>query len=117
RDRSELEGRSGEPDEMRVDAVQLAQQHAHPGRARRYFDREQLLDRKDEDELVVLERDVVDPLGIRDRLPPRLLLHRLLEAGVQVTDHRTQPDDLFAVEIDDEPQYAVRRRMVRPEVD
>jgi hypothetical protein len=45
----------------------------------------------DEDELVVLEGDVVDPLRVRDRLPPRLLLHVLLEAGVQVADHRSRP--------------------------
>ena len=49
---------------------------------------EQLLDREHEDELVVLERDVVDPRRVRDRLPPRLLLHVLLEAGVEVADHR-----------------------------
>jgi hypothetical protein len=68
-------------------------------------------------ELVVLERDVVDSLGIRDRLPPRLLLHRLLESGVQVADHRVRAHDLLAVEIDHEAQHAVRRRMVRAEVD
>jgi hypothetical protein len=80
RDRSELEPGRAEPDEVRMDPVQLAQQHAHPGRLARHLDLEQLFDREHEDELVVLERDVVDPLGVRDRLPPRLLLHVLLEA-------------------------------------
>ena len=102
---------------MRVDPVQLAEQHSHPGRLRRDLDAEQLLDREHEDELVVLEGDVVDPLGVRDRLPPRLLLHVLLEAGVQVADHRAQADDVLAVQVDDEPQDAVRRRVVRAEVD
>ena len=78
---------------------------------------EQLLDREHEDELVVLEGDVVDPLRVRDRLPPRLVLHVLLEAGVQVADDRAQADDALAVEVDDEAQHAVRRRVVRPEVD
>src|SRR5207302_6063091 len=117
RDRAELKRGGPEPHEMRVNTVQLAEQHAHPRRTRRDLDREQLLDREDEDELVVLERDVVDPLGIRDRLPPRLLLHRLLEAGVKVADDRSESDDLFAVQIDDEAKNAVRRRMVGSEVD
>ena len=117
RDRPELERGRPEPDEMRVDPVELREQHAHPGRARRHLDAEQLLDREDEDELVVLEGDVVDPRRIGDRLPPALLLHVLLEAGVQVSDDRRQPDDLLAVQVDDEPQHAVRRGMVRPEVD
>ena len=78
---------------------------------------EQLLDREHEDELVVLERDVVDPLRVRDRLPPRLLLHVLLEAGVEVADHGLEPDDVLAVQVDDQAQHAVRRRVVRPEVD
>ena len=117
RDRPELEPRRAEPDEVRVDAVQLAQQHAHPGRLARYLDPEQLLDREHEDELVVLEDEVVDPPGVRDRLPPRLLLHVLLEARVQVADHGVQPDDGLAVQVDHEAEHAVRRRMVRAEVD
>ena len=117
RDRPELERRGPEPDEMRVNPVQLAQQHPHPRRARRHLDVEQLLDREDEDELVVLERDVVDARRVRDRLPPRLLLHALLEARVQVADDGREPDDVLAVEVDDQPQHAVRRRVVRAEVD
>ena len=83
----------------------------------RHLEVEQLLDRQHEDELVVLEGEVVDPRRVGDRLPPGLRLHVLLEAGVQVADHRAQADDVLAVELDDEPQHAVRRRVVRPEVD
>ena len=79
--------------------------------------REQLLDREHEDELVVLEREVVDPLRVGDRLPPRLLLHVLLEAGVQVADHGLEPDDLLAVQVDDQAQHAVGGRVVGAEVD
>ena len=78
---------------------------------------EQLLDAEHEDELVVLEGDVVDAWGVGDRLPPRLLLHVLLEAGVQVADHGAQADDALAGEVDDEPEDAVGRRVVRAEVD
>ena len=78
---------------------------------------EQLLDREHEDEPVVLVRDVVDPLRVGDALPPRLLLHRLLEAGVQVADHGGDAGDVLAVEVDDEPEDAVRGGVVRAEVD
>ena len=96
-DRTQLEAGRPEPHEVGVDPVQLAEEHAHPRRLRRHLEVEQLLDREHEDELVVLEREVVDPLRIRDRLPPRFLLHVLLEAGVEVADHGLQPDDALAV--------------------
>ena len=86
-------------------------------RAARHLDPEQLLDREDVEELVRVERDVVDARRVRDRLPPRLGLHVLLEAGVQVADDRADARDRLAVEVDDEPEDAVRRRVVRPEVD
>ena len=117
RDRSQLERGGPEPDEMRVDAVELAEEHAHPLRLRRRLDPEQLLDRQHEDELVVLEGDVVDPLGVRDRLPPGLVLHVLLEARVEVADDGPQADDPLAVQLDDQAQHAVRGGMVRAEVD
>src|SRR5581483_8965689 len=113
----ELERRRPEPYEMRVDAVQLAQERAHPCRLRRDLEFEELLDGADEHVLVVLEGDVVDALGVRDALPPRLLLHVLLEPGMQVADHGLDPGDVLAVEVDDQAQDAVRRRVVRPEVD
>ena len=37
--------------------------------------------------------------------------------GVQVADDRADAGDRLAVEVDDEPQDAVRRGVVRPEVD
>jgi hypothetical protein len=100
-----------------VDPVQLGQAHPHPGRLLRHLEPEQLLDREHEDQLVRLEGEVVDPLRVGDRLPPALLLHVLLEAGVQVADHRAEADDVLAVQVDDEPQHTVGRGMVRAEVD
>ena len=80
RDRPELERRRAEPHEVRVDAVELGHRHPRPRRAARHLDPEELLDRKHVQELVRVERDVVDPRRVRDRLPPRLVLHVLLEA-------------------------------------
>ena len=107
------------PSQTRCEWIRFSSQQAgaHPRRLRRRLEPEQLLDREHEDELVVLEREVVDPLRVRDRLPPRLVLHVLLEARVEVADHGLEPDDVLAVQVDDQAQHAVRRRMVRPEVD
>jgi hypothetical protein len=100
-----------------VDPDELAERHPHPRRLAGNLELEQLLDREHEDELVVLEGDVVDASRIRDPLPPRLLLHRLLEARVQVAHDRAEPDHVLAFEIDDEPEHAVRGGVVGPEVD
>ena len=86
-------------------------------RLRRDLDVEQLLDREHERELVGLVAEVVHPGRVRNRLPPRLLLHVLLERGVQVADRRREADDLLAVQLGDQAQHAVGRRMVRAEVD
>ena len=102
RDRPQLERGRAEEDEVRVDPVQLAQEHPHPVGLGRHLELEQLLDRQHEDELVVLVPDVVDPLREGDALPVRLRLHRLLEARVEVADHRRDADDLLAVQVDDQ---------------
>src|SRR5690606_1298030 len=46
----------------------------------------------------------------------RAVLHRLLEARVQVPDVGLQRDDALALEVDDEPEHAVRARVLRPDV-
>src|SRR5260221_8584800 len=51
RDRTQLESRRAEEHEMRMDAVQLAHQGAHPDRLLGCLELEQLLDREHEDEL------------------------------------------------------------------
>ena len=117
RDRPELERGGAEVDEVGVDPGELPERHPHPRRLARDLELEQLLDREHEDELVVLEGDVVDARRVGDPLPPGLLLHGLLEPGVQVADHGREPDDVLAVQVDDQPEHPVRGRVVRAEVD
>jgi hypothetical protein len=117
RDRPELEGRRPEPHEVRVDPVELRHRHPRPHRAGRDLHPEELLDREHVEELVRVEGDVVHARRVRDRLPPRLVLHVLLEARVQVADDRADAGHGLAVEVDDEPEDAVCRRVVRAEVD
>ena len=66
---------------------------------------------------VRLRAEVVHPLDERDHLLPLLLLGGLLDARVQVADRRLGPDDGLAVELQHEPQHAVRAGVLRPHVD
>ena len=117
RDAAQVDRAGAEEDEVVVDALQLGEDRADPLAAARHLEAEQLLDRHAEHELVAEERVVVGPGRVRDRLPVRLLLHVLLDARVHVADLVVQADDRLAVERRDEAQHAVRRRVVRAEVE
>ncbi len=67
--------------------------------------------------LLIHRRDVVEPVEIRDRLQIGLVLDQLLGAAMKQADMRIDALDDFAVELQHEAQHAVRRRMLRPEVD
>ena len=83
----------------------------------RDLEAEQLLDRQAERHAVGLRAQVVHPLDERDDLLPLLLLGRLLDAGVQVADGRRRRQDGLAVELEHQPQHAVRAGVLRPHVD
>ena len=61
--------------------------------------------------------DIVEPVEIRDRLQIGLVLDQLFGAAMQQADMRIDALDDFAVQFEDKPQHAVRRRMLRPEID
>ena len=67
--------------------------------------------------LLVHRRDVVEPVEIGDRLQIGLVLDQLLGAAMQQADMRIDALDDLAVELQHEAQHAMRRRMLRPEVD
>ena len=83
----------------------------------RDLDAEQLFGREAEGMLLVHRRDVIEPVEIRDRLQVGLVLDQLLGAAMQQADMRIDALDHFAVELQHEAQHAVRRRMLRPEID
>ena len=78
---------------------------------------EQPLDRQAEREAVRLRAEVVHPLDERDDLLPLLLLGGLLDAGMQEPDRRIERDDGLAVELEHQPQHAMRAGVLRPHVD
>ena len=61
--------------------------------------------------------EVIHPLDERDDLLPLLLLGGLLDAGVEEPDRRIDRDDVLAVELEHQPQHAVRAGVLRPHVD
>jgi hypothetical protein len=117
RDGTQLDAGRAQEDQVAVDPVQLGEQGADPLRPLRHLDADQLLDGAHVGQLIGEEAQVVHPRGVGDALPVRLLLEVLLEPGVHVADVGVQADHHLAVEGDDQPQHAVRRRVVGPEVD
>ena len=102
---------------MVEEAADLAIEHADELAAARHVDAEQLLDRQAEGMLLVHRRDIVEPVEIRHRLQIGLVLDQLLGAAMQQADMRIDAVDDLAVELEHEAQHAVRRRMLRPEID
>ena len=62
-------------------------------------------------------RDVVHPVGVGDDHRERLGLEELLRPAVEVPDVGAGRDDPLAVDLQDEAEDAVRRRVLRPEVE
>ena len=67
--------------------------------------------------LLAMRRQVVGAVGERDDLVVVAVLAQLLEAGVQVADVRDAALDRLAVELEHQPQHAVRRGVLRADVD
>ena len=73
--------------------------------------------RVDERHLVRERRQPVDAVDQRGDLRVGAVLGELLVAAVHVADDRVGRDDALAVEAHDEAQRAVRRRVLRPDVE
>jgi hypothetical protein len=117
RDGTELEAGRRQPDEVRGDPLELHQQHAHDGRARRHLDAEQLLDAEAVDRLVEEVGEVVHPRDVGDALRPVAVLEVLLDARVQVADDDPVGHHRLALELEHHAEHAVRRRVLRPHVE
>ena len=117
RDRADVEGRGRDPEQVRGDPVQLEVDHAQPLRALGDLLVEQALHGHAERHRVEVVREVVHPLDERDDLPVLLVLAALLDAGVDVADDRLDVAHDLALERREQPQHAVRGRVVRADVD
>jgi len=102
---------------MRQQTPDLGIEHADQLAAARNLDVEQPLDREAEGVLLVHRRAVIEPVEIGHVLQVGARLHELLGAAMQEADMRIAALDDLAIELHDQPQHAVRRRMLRAEVD
>ena len=117
RQRADVHGLRGDVEDMREDAADLGIEHADELAAARHGHAHQLLDRERIGMLLVHRRDIVEPVEIGQRLEIGLGLDQLLGAAMQQADMRVDTLDDLAVELQHQAQHAVRRRMLRAEID
>ena len=86
-------------------------------RARRRFDVQQFLDRHAVAQAVGDRGDVVHAVHVGRELLVGAVLGDLLDAAVQVADDAFGAEHLFAVQLQDHAQHAVRGRVLRPHVE
>lgn len=96
---------------------QLGEERPQILRAQRHFEVEQLLDREHIAMLHAHRRAIVEAIEVGQRLRIGLVFDQLLGAAMQQADMRIDAFDDFAVQLHDEAKHAVRRRMLRAEVD
>ncbi len=113
---ADVERVRADPQQVVEDARDLVEHHADVLRAHRHLDAEQPLDREAVGVLVAHHRHVVEPVHVRQRLQVRPVLGELLGRAVQQPDVRIGALDHLAVELEHEPQHAVRRRVLRPKI-
>ena len=85
--------------------------------APRHLDAEELLGRETERVLLIDRRHIIEPVEIRDRLQIGFLLDQLFGAAMQKADMRIDAFDHLTVKLEHETQHAMRRRMLRSEID
>ena len=99
------------------DAPDLAIEHADVLGTLGWPDAQKLLDRECEGVLLVHRRDVVEPVEIGYGLEVGLVLDQLLGAPMKQADVRVGAFDHLAVHLKHQAEHAVRRGMLRTEVE
>ncbi|MNS94130.1 hypothetical protein D3C72_1283360 [compost metagenome] len=116
RHRAHVECVRTDPHQVVHDAGDLVEHHTDVLRADRHFQAQQALDRHHVGVLVGHHRHVVESVHVGHALDPGLLLGQLLGGTVQQADMRVGALDDFAVQLEHQAQHAVRRRVLRAEV-
>ena len=116
-ERADVHGLRRDVEEVREQAADLGVEHADELGALGHLHAEQLFGRQAEGVLLVHRRHVVEAVEVADGLQVGLVLDQLLGAAVQEADVRIDALHHLAVELQHQAQHAVRRRMLRAEVD
>ena len=109
---AELHAAGGQRHQVRGDPVDLHQHDAALLGPPWRFDAQQLLDAEAVAGLGEERREVVRTRHERDALGPGAVLAVLLDAGVQVADHRPGLGDRLPFELEHQPQHPVRGRVL-----
>ena len=115
--RAQIERVGAEPDQVAVQARHLGEQHAQVLTALGNLHVQEFLDRQDEAQVVRHGRQIVHAVGHGESLVVGLLLHVLLDAGVQVADDGLAGEHRLAVEFEHHAQNPVGARVLRPHVE
>ena len=67
--------------------------------------------------LLIHRCDVIQPIKVRDRLQIGFLFDQLLGAAMKQSNVRIDTRDNLAVKLQHKAQHAMRRRMLRSEID
>ncbi len=116
RQRTDVERLRRDVEHMGENTADLGIEHTDKLPAERHFDSQKLFDCQGKSVLLIHRRHVVEAIEIRDGLKIRLGLDQLFGATMQQADMGIDALDHFAVELEDEPQNTVSRRMLRAEV-
>ena len=114
---AEVERHPAEEQGVAGDPVQLGREDPDVLGAARHLDVQQLLEGEHRRPLVEQRADVLERVRVADRLVVVGVLAQLLDAAMEIAEHRVEVDDLLAVELEDDPQDAVGRGVLRPHVD
>ena len=115
--RAEIERHRAEPEEMRGNARRFAANHANRFSARRNFPAHQFFNRERVGHIIRERREIIEPVGIRHELVVLHVLGDFFVAAMEKTDIRRRFGDDLAIQLQHEPQNAVRGRMRRPHVE
>jgi len=99
------------------DAEQLAQHDSDHLRAIRHLDPGEPFDRQHVRQVVHHAAEVIDAIGVGDEGVPRLTLAHLFRAAVVKADVGHHIHDLLAIELEDEPQHAMRTGVLRSDIE
>ena len=102
---------------MRQDPVQLGREDPDVLGAARHLDVEELLEGEDARPLAEQRADVLERVEVGDRVVVVGVLAELLDAAMEVAEDRIEVDDLLALELQDDPEHAVGRRVLGSHVD
>ena len=114
---AEVERHPAHEQGVRQDPVELARQHPDVLGAARHLDVQEVLERHHRRPLAEQRADVLERVHLAVDVVVVRVLAQLLDAAVEVAEDRVEVDDLLAVDLEHDPQHAVRGRVLGPHVD